>query len=241
MTAQKLDIRAPVAPQLHSILREKIVRNELLPDVRLSETEIAKTYNVSRQPAREAFIRLANEGLVEILPQRGTIVRRIDYAAVLNARFVREAIEADIVALLAARPSPALIAGLRAEIATQRDIPATEPLRFMAADEAFHCLLASGAGKAGVWSLTEGLKSQMDRVRFLSFAQFPMAKLITQHEALIDRIEAGDISGADNAIRSHLREVLQDLPAIQAAHPEYFDMPETDPAELVLNKEETGL
>jgi len=74
----KLDQLKAVSPQLRIVLRSRIIRNDLRPMSRLSEPELAKEYGVSRQPVREAFITLMNEGLVEVRPQRGTYVRKID-------------------------------------------------------------------------------------------------------------------------------------------------------------------
>ncbi|MGF1477810.1 MAG: GntR family transcriptional regulator [Geminicoccaceae bacterium] len=228
-TGRQLDPARAIAPQLYRLLRERIIRNELPPGTRISETEIAARYAVSRQPVREAFIKLSGEGLMAIRPQRGTIVTRIDYAAVLDARFLREAIEADIVRVLASDPSPAVVADLRRQVSRQKDTGARFELAFMQLDDAFHRALAEGIGKAGAWKLIEGLKSQMDRVRFLALKQFPVGKLVEQHRALVDRIAAGDAPGAERAIRDHLREVLNDLPDIVRAHPDFFDMPDGDP------------
>lgn len=222
-TDHALDPAMPITPQIHRTLRERIVRNDLKPGNRISEAEIARSYAVSRQPVREAFIRLAAEGLIAIRPQRATVISKIAYGAVLDARFLREAIEADIVRLLATRPDPALVAALRRELARQKTASAATD--FIQLDEAFHRTLAEGAGKGGAWRLIEGLKSQMDRVRFLSLGHFPVAKLIAQHGALVERIAAGDVPGAEAAIRHHLREVLADLPAILRASPEFFDAP----------------
>ncbi|RVI35555.1 GntR family transcriptional regulator, partial [Sinorhizobium meliloti] len=86
-----------VGPQVYRILREQIIQAELAPGARISEAEIARSLSISRQPVREAFIKLAEEGLVQVLPQRGTYVTRISTASVMDVRFVREAIEADIV------------------------------------------------------------------------------------------------------------------------------------------------
>ena len=91
-----LDPMRPITPQVAQLLRDRIIRNALKPGNRISETEIAKTYDISRQPVREAFIKLQEQGLLQVLPQRGTIISRIAYQAVLDARFLREAIEADI-------------------------------------------------------------------------------------------------------------------------------------------------
>ncbi len=101
----KLDPLQAVSPQLRLRLRSRIIRNDLKPMTRLSEPELATEYGVSRQPVREAFITLANEGLLEIRPQRGTRVKLIDFETVLDGRFVREAVEADIVKKIAKNPS----------------------------------------------------------------------------------------------------------------------------------------
>lgn len=226
-----LDPGSAIAPQLYLRLRDAIIRNRFAPGDRISESEIARACDVSRQPVREAFIKLAGEGLLAILPQRGTIITKISYTAVLDARFLREAIEADMVAILASAPDAGLIDDLRRQIAEQAAV--VDSKDFIELDERFHRTLADAAGKRGTWRLIEGLKSQMDRVRFLSLGQFPLAKLIDQHAAVVDRIEAGDRPGANTAIRTHLREVLSDLPQIRAANPDFFDLPDGEIPEPV--------
>lgn len=219
-----LDPSIPIVPQVYSLLRDAIIRGELAPGNRISESEIARSCDVSRQPVREAFIRLAGEGLLAVRPQRGTIVTKIDYAAVLDARFLREAIEADIAKILAETPDAAVERALRRELETQR--AAEDALTFIRCDERFHRTLAEAAGKSGAWKLIDGLKSQMDRVRFLSLDRFRVDSLIAQHTAIVDRIAAGDILGANAATRTHLRGILNDLPDIVAAHPEFFERPD---------------
>ena len=223
----------PIVPQLHIILRDRIIRNDLWPDDRLSEAEVAQHYGVSRQPVREAFIRLAIEGLIIVRPQRGTSVARIGLASVHDAQFLREAIEADIVRLLAEAPKPGLVAELRdllaRQTASRHDAPA-----FMAADDAFHRALAGGAAKAGIWSRVQGLKAQMDRVRFLSLDQLPATRLVAEHAAIVEAIAAADPDAAERAARIHLRAVLDDLPRIVAAHPHVFDTPDEAPATRTL-------
>ena len=222
----ELDSAASITPQITRILRERIIQNDLAPGDRISESELARDYGVSRQPVREAFIKLADQGLLEIRPQRGTIVTRIGYFAVLDARFLREAIEADIAKIVAADPDPAVIADLRAQIADQRAVDPTDRAAFTRADERFHRTLAEAAGKDGAWKQIEGLKSQMDRVRHLSLGLFRLDTLIDQHEAVVNRIAARDVPGANAAIRLHLREVLSDLPQIIAANRQSFDLPD---------------
>lgn len=222
---QRLDPSTAIAPQISRILRERIIRNELQPGNRISEAEIAKNCSVSRQPVREAFIKLSEQGLVQVLPQRGTVITRISYSAVLDARFLREAIEADIIKILANAPDSALVAELRTQIAAQRRAPESDRSEFIRLDERFHRTLADGAGKGGAWKQIEGLKAQMDRVRFLSLGKFSVGNLIEQHAAVVDGIEAGDMPRAETEIRRHLREILKDLPHVLAASPDFFDLP----------------
>ena len=219
-----LDIAAAVGPQLYRILRQRIIRNDLEPGTRISESEIAAEYAVSRQPVREAFIKLAEEGLVEVRPQRGTFVRKIATSSVMDARFVREAIEADIVKELAA----GRIAGLEVELRRQMKEQAHaakhgDSVRFVELDELFHRTLAEAAGKVYAWNVIESVKAQMDRVRHLSTRRFPMDKLVEQHSAIVSAITAADADAAERAVRTHLREILNDLPAIAESKPEFFE------------------
>ena len=221
-----IDLAAPVGPQLVRTLRQRIVRGELAPGMRISEAEIAAGFGLSRQPVREAFIKLAEEGLVEVRPQRGTFVRKISIDAVMDARFVREAIEADVVKLLAEAADQGLARELRTQIEAQRAVAETDSHAFMVLDDRFHRTLAEAAGKTNAWSVIEGMKSQMDRVRQLSMSRLPTAKLIVQHATVADAVARGDVPAAEVAIRTHLREILIDLPVIRASLPEIFDDPE---------------
>ena len=85
----KIQLSEPIAPQLFENLRAAIVEMRLKPGEALSEKDISLRYGVSRQPVREAFIKLSEAGLLEIRPSRGTYVRKISVREVADARFVR--------------------------------------------------------------------------------------------------------------------------------------------------------
>jgi GntR family transcriptional regulator, rspAB operon transcriptional repressor len=223
-----LQDEGPLAQQVTDRLRDAIVRLELKPGSSLSETDVSRRFGISRQPVREAFIKLADMGLVAIRPQRGTLVRQISVASVMNARFVREAVEVAVVSEAALAPRPALVDRLRTLIGRQRESAATQDaVAFLRLDEEFHEALAAGIGRSMAWRILENQKAQMDRVRFLSFdGATPLEDLVSQHIAIVDRIAAGDAAGAAAAMRLHLREILSSLPRIAAAHPDYFTQDE---------------
>ncbi len=210
------------APQIYRLVRDRIVAMRLMPGERISEAEVAKGLLVSRQPVREAFIKLSEDGLVEIRPQRGTFVRRISRQAVMEARFVREAIEADIVRLVAADPSPALVASLREQMAEQVAFHDADSRGFTALDERFHQSLAEAIDKPFAWRVVRDIKLQMDRVRHLALMRFPKERLVEQHREIVDAVAAADPERAERAMRRHLREILIDLPRIAEEHPDLF-------------------
>ena len=220
----EIDQTSAIGPQIYRILRERIVYNDLKPGSSISEPAMAKEFGVSRQPVREAFIKLSDVGLVEIRPQRGTIVKKISYEEVMEARFVREAIEADIAKLLARNPDPSLIRELRRLLRAQTDV-ISSPVDFNRLDDQFHRTLADAAGKRQTWRFIVELKTQMDRVRILRLHQAPVERLINQHTAVVDAIEMGDGNQAVISMRIHLRELLGLLPQIFEAYPDLFEGP----------------
>jgi len=209
-----------VQPQAADALRQAILTGTLPPGTRLSEQDIADAIGTSRQPVREAFLRLSGEGLLDIRPQRGTFVSKINALEVLDARFVREAVEVDLIRLACQNAGPAELSILR-DLLT-RQAAAADAAGFMALDEAFHRAIAQIAGKARAWDHLQRLKSQMDRVRFLQLQSFPVHTLIAQHGRMVDAMEAANPETAEAEIRTHLRLIEADLPSIKAAHPDYF-------------------
>jgi DNA-binding GntR family transcriptional regulator len=213
-----------VAPQLHGILRDRIITCELSPGQRVSETEFANVYKVSRQPVREAFIKLAEEGLVIVRPQRGTFVRRISVQSVQTARFIREAVESDIVRRVVERKTPSIIKLLKAEIKKQKDCARSgSPSEFMHLDHNFHRLLAEFSGTPDVADYLRVLSIPVNRVRNISARQFSPDRLVAQHAAIVDAIQKGDALASEYAMREHLREINLDLPRIVEANPDYFE------------------
>lgn len=215
-----------VRQRLHDVLRQAIIRMVLAPGQALSEKEIADLFTVSRQPVREAFIRLSESGLVDVRPQRGTYVVRISRQAVLEARFIRESLEVAI-ALEAANcslPSSVLME-LNELIERQRScIERQDHDRFFFLDEMFHRTLAISTGQTMAWNVIEDVKAQLDRVRYLSIPDStPIPKLADQHQAIVDAIAAGDTKAAEQAMSIHQREILNSLPELERRFPELFE------------------
>jgi GntR family transcriptional regulator, rspAB operon transcriptional repressor len=150
---------------------------------------------------------------------------------VMDARFIREAVEVAVVREAAKRKRPQLVAQLTALLDAQESRAAAQDgVGFLKLDEEFHEAIADGIDRRMAWDILEDLKAQMDRVRFLSFeSATPLADLVSQHRAIVERIAACDVNGAEAAMRRHLSEIMASLPLIALAHPEYFTR--NEPAE----------
>ena len=229
---------APLAEPLLERLRHAIVTMRIRPGEMLSEQDIAKRFGISRQPVREAFIKLAEAGLVRILPQRGTLVVKISLEAVENARFIREAIECAVVraaaqkhtkahldALAACLEDTALlmpVSGAGGSLKEEHGQAKTE--RLFVLDETFHRLLAHAAGYPHCWQVVIGQKAQMDRVRYLDMSDaIPMQMVLAQHQEIFHAVAAKDAARAENAMRTHLAEILRALPRLAERQPELFE------------------
>jgi DNA-binding GntR family transcriptional regulator len=216
--------QATIGGRVFETIRQAIVQLQFRPGNFLSEAEIARQLGISRQPVREAFIKLGEAGLVEIRPQRGTFVRLISIREVENARFVREAVEAAIVRKAAAGASEADRGALAALIEEQRLAAADgDNAAFLRLDEMFHQAIARSADCDDAWRVIQGLKAQMDRVRFLSLPDAtPLRVIIGQHARILQAIKAGSAERAEQAMRKHLAEILVSLPKLAARHPALF-------------------
>jgi DNA-binding GntR family transcriptional regulator len=212
------------AQRIENELRRLIIALELPPGSRLSEQDIAERHGVSRQPVREALIGLARTRLVEIQPQRGTTVVKISVRKMMEARFVREAIETAVVRRACAsfdQQSRERINDLleMQEQAARRD----DHDAFQRYDELFHIALAEGAGCPLAWEAVQDIKAHMDRVCQLTLPNpEAMLPLIDQHRAIVAAIDARDEDAAAEAMRHHLTEILRTLPRVEAEHPDLF-------------------
>lgn len=215
---------APVNQQIYRALREAIVKGAFSPGSPLSEKDISERFGVSRQPVREAFIKLGEAGLVQVLPQRGTFVMKISPQRVEDGRFIREAIEVAVAGRASQRVTAAQLDAMADLLASQRRAAlASDTAAFLDLDDAFHQAIASAAQCPAVWNTIENIKANMDRVRYLSLAEVsPLSMLIAQHEAIFDGLRTGDPQAAQAAMQHHLRELTISFAPIRARNPDWF-------------------
>lgn len=207
---------------VYAALRRKVLTLEFPPGAALSENELAASLGVSRTPIRESLILLSEEGLVQVFPQVGSFVSRVDPAKVADAQFLREAVELASLEDLPAEPDPDLVDELRHNLEEQRR-PGLGLEDFFELDEAFHQGLLRLSGHGNAWATVVSAKGHLDRARRLGLYDTASSSGFTdQHVEILDAVLAGDVSLARAAMRAHLRAVFDDVERIRERSPELF-------------------
>ncbi|MCJ7688520.1 MAG: GntR family transcriptional regulator [Clostridiaceae bacterium] len=106
---------------VYQTIKENIVNLNIKPGNRISEKEISNLLNVSRTPVREAFIKLSKEGLLYVLPQRGTYISCIDLEKAEETRFIRESLERSVIKLAAENFPSELMTKLEENLKKQKE------------------------------------------------------------------------------------------------------------------------
>jgi DNA-binding GntR family transcriptional regulator len=225
-TAFRPDRSGSLSQQLYELLLDRICRFELKPNQRLSEAGLSETLGVSRTPAREALARLAEQGLVDVLPQRGSRVAPLRLDDLKTSQFMREALELAILRrAMEGGDCADLAARLRDEITLQRAyVSVKDKTQFYLSDDRFHGRIASFAGCASVVPELARVKLHMDRFRQLMVAGVEdLPVVIGQHEEIAEAIGSGDVTAAEERLRRHLRRIFTYVDEARTRFPEYFE------------------
>jgi GntR family transcriptional regulator, rspAB operon transcriptional repressor len=207
-TVQRGSVTAVVTDQL----RRAIVTLELVPGEVLDKGLICERLGVSRFPVSEALARLQSEGLVEIMPQRGSMVSRVKIGEVIEYMLIRRALESEAVRALVSRRTPQLIDLLTRNLAEQaRAAKKGDRETFHTYDLEFHDLLFEAMRFERIRAVIEQARANLDRARRLILDPRRLSLTQTEHKAIADAIALGDGEEAAAAMRAHIDKVTGEL------------------------------
>lgn len=217
--------RRPSVDRIVDHLYGEITSLRLLPGAKISEAEIAAKFGVSRQPVRDAFSRLENMDLLLIRPQKATEVRRFSSQSIEKARFVRAAVEAEVLRRAAAECDEAgglmldLCLALQRKALKQKDHAAFGDL-----DYDFHRTLCEIAKVPFAFDVISTEKAKVDRLCMLSLSKEDrMPLLIADHERIASCIKDGNAEEAAAAGMLHLTRLDDTIEAIRESNEPYFE------------------
>jgi len=222
-----LDRHRQNAPQVFDALRALIIALELPPGTVLPRAELAEHFCLSQTPIRDALMRLAEDGLVDIYPQHATVVSRIDIASALEVHFLRRSIELEILHTLCEAPDALLVPlveKLRLHLRIQK--ASLQPLDYATlaeADQSFHRDMYAAADVANLWSLVCQRSGQIDRLRRLNLpAEGKAQAIVRDHERILEALAARNQLAAQTALREHLSGTLSFVREIRKLHPDWI-------------------
>lgn len=209
-------------------LRKSIMTLNLMPGTTMSANEISARFNVSRTPVREAFIRLEREGLVKIVPQRETMVSRIDPKRVSQERFLRESLEIAALEPFIKNCSQKNIQELRQLIEKQQAMSAEkEYAKVVDYDDAFHRIIFEVAEQPLSWEIIESMSGHYRRIRLLTvWSDEIVKKIVEQHNDLVHQAETGNLASAKEVLSRHLRKLIREEEMMMEEYPNFFEREE---------------
>ena len=209
---------------VYEILWENIISLKIEPGQSISEKEISEMLQVSRTPVREAFVKLAQEELVEVFPQRGTIVSLIDMYHVEEARFIREHLERAAVRVACETFSNDSLLQLETNLIMQKRCVEEENFtRLFELDEEFHQTIAFGCGKERIWALIQQMNAHLNRIRMLSLAaNYKWDLILDQHERIFTAIKDKNPDVAEKVMEEHLKKLTFEQENLKKEFQHYF-------------------
>jgi DNA-binding GntR family transcriptional regulator len=216
--------RGNTTQQVQDLIRDAIVRLAFTPGEFIRKDAICERLGVSRFPVSEALGRLADEGFVDILPQRGTRVSRIDIAGCRHAMFLRRAIEGEAMRVIAPQVGDLLIARMEDNLRQQElAIQGGDAPGFFKFDHAFHDLLLGELGYRRVQSVVDAARAKLDRTReYLLRAKHRQSRSYAEHLVISDALKRRDPEAAQRAMTAHLDRTMDMIEAQAAENPHIF-------------------
>lgn len=207
------------------VLSENILNLTLMPGTAISEKEISDVLSISRTPVREAFIRLSQEGLLEVLPQRGTYVSKIDTRQIAEFRFLRVTLEQAVMKLACKQFPDEFKESLSTCIYEQALCVKNKNYeKFFKLDNMMHKIIFTGCEKPHIWQILQEANLNYIRARVIdiSYKQSEIELLFNQHQEIVKAIMESDGAAGYRVITKHINKVVSDVNELQGRYPDLF-------------------
>lgn len=206
------------------VIKEQIISLKLKPDTMISEKMFATELGISRTPVREALNNLSQTGIIEVIPQTGIYITKIDYNLVEEARFLRLQLELGVVKKICSPDGPQDLAQLEQNIKLQEFYMLNDDFdSFFDLDNKFHELLFEYANKPQSYQIMKSMQIHFDRVRRLKLESIEESvKLLNDHKNIYEALVNKDVGRSRELIRLHLSRYEIDRKYLEKKYSEYF-------------------
>lgn len=210
---------------VYRTIKDNILTLNLTPGQNLSEPDVAKSLSVSRTPVREAFIRLAADKLLDVMPQKGTQVTLLDIELINEAIFVRSNLETAVLRNACEYFPDEILQDLHFNLQMQESIIANnyQAQRFHKLDSTFHALIFQGCNHKQAWEFIDRFHTHHHRLRmFEAVDAMYLNEILKQHQEIYRIIAEKDATAIADTIYKHLTNFLPNLESLKKKHRKYF-------------------
>lgn len=214
-----------VQENIYLRLRDEIIHLERLPGSAMSIYEVSDQMGVSRTPVREAFIRLMSESLIQVLPQRRTLVSRIDFHRVRQEHFLRMALETAALKAFLAQAEEEHFVRMRSAICRQWQAEEQGDAKALLAwDDSFHQVIFDAAGQNLSWEIIRDQNGHDRRARMMVVRESGQARhSIQEHESLLEAFRSGKEDRAFRLLDNHLESLIDQEDELRKEHADFFE------------------
>lgn len=212
----------------YRIIKEGIMFLELKPGQAISEIELAETLSLSRTPIRESLAKLGEENLVEVIPQVGTYISKINLQLVEEASFMRFYLEIEILKQSCKFFPLENLMELKKNILLQKTLVGRKEMvrEFHQLDTKFHHTIFQGNQKENIWASIIRLSTHYNRIRVLSEIEHHFDRAIAEHEKIVGIIQKKEAAMVEEMVRQHILEPMrlwEDLFSEESPYLNYFE------------------
>lgn len=217
-------MRRTASQEIYERIKDDIIFLRRKPGEELNMQALSEEFSISRSPIRDALMLLASESLVDMYPQRGCWVSRIDMAKVDIERLLRISLEKCVLENINGRIGATELAAMEYYIALQKEaIKNNDSAAFYSYDDEMHHVYFEATGLDSFWKLWIRETGNYRRIRLLSFkAEGSTDANIEQHEKILEAFRKKDFDSAWRIIDEHILKLDYEKEDIVRLYPEYF-------------------
>jgi DNA-binding GntR family transcriptional regulator len=213
---------------VYQTLRNNIMCLNLQPGENITKNDLAEKLNVSRTPVGEALIQLSKEELVEIYPQKGTIVSLINLANVYEGKFIRQSLEGAVIRIACRSFPENMLFELQSNLKAMEFMIAQNQINTLTLfnlDQTFHQNIFKGCRNEKAWSVICQTSTHLNRVRYLKMSSSSNAweSVLKDHNEMITAIKSGNIEYGVELMDQHLGGLDSWLEKLKLQFGSYFN------------------
>lgn len=211
-------------------LKYNIMSLTLKPGEKISESELQKIFSVSKSPIREALVKLKEEKLIEVIPQRGTFISKINLKLVESTLFIRKVVESETLCLVKSskKNKENLIKKLNKNFLSMKSIISTcekteNLLKLFELDKEFHRIIFEYIDKREVWDTITSSSTHYERFRVLETPELNnISFILEQHQRIIDLLKNNENINISFIQDLHVKNFTNSFESLLNKYPDYF-------------------